>query len=208
MNVLGNSIGQKQNELLQLMDVTEVEQINLNSSIGIQFMPIEGSQDYHWFECVKYSQSLEDSQSILTNLQNDPNESIRDILVIEHPGFNSQEECLPAQPIKHESTFLSGNRREIVLETTNPGWLMISSTYYPGWIALIDGKVVQIYAADIAFQAIQVTAGRHTIQFFYKPLSCYYGAILSGMTFLGIFILSVVNNKKKKEEEHGNQNHK
>jgi hypothetical protein len=208
LNVLNNSTGQKQNDLLQLMNVVGVEQIDLNSKEGTKINPVENSKDYRWYECVEFSQNLEDSQSLLTQQMNDPNENIQNTLVVERPGVTGQEECLPAQPIKYESIFMPGNRKEMFIETAHSGWLMISYTYYPGWIALMDGKEIPIYPANIAFQAVQIPAGRHTIQLFYRPQSCYYGAILSASTLFGILTSFIVNKKKKKEDEHGNKNHK
>jgi hypothetical protein len=206
LDILNNFQGQKQIELLGLMDVVGVEQFNADSRMGIQLNPIEGSQDYQWYECVQISQNVNDSQEMLINLMDDSKQSVQNTLIVEAPEFLEKEQCKPAQPIKYESTFLPGSQKEIIVESSNPGWLMLSSTYYPGWIALMDGERIPIYPGMITFQSVHVPAGRHTIQFFYHPQSCYYGALLSGLTLLGMCVAFLLNKKSKKEEDHGNKN--
>ena len=62
-------------------------------------------------------------------------------------------------------------------------FLYLSDTYYPGWRAYVDGKETKIYRANLAFRAIKVPGGRHTVVFKYVPMSFYIGLAL---TLLGI----------------------
>jgi len=206
LNILEKSQGQNQTKLLQLMNVIGIERFDVNSQSGVQITAVGDSKEYWWYECAIFSKDLADSQTKLINLLNDPKEDIQSKLVIEAPGSSGLEPCSSAHPIHYESTFLSDNQRRIVVDNANPGWLMISSTYYPGWVALIDGKETPIYPAMIAFQSIHVPAGSHTIQFFYRPQSCYYGGLVSGLTLFGIFIAFMLNKKMIKEDKHGNKN--
>jgi hypothetical protein len=66
--------------------------------------------------------------------------------------------------------------------------LVVSDSYYPGWVAKIDGKNTEIYPANINQRAIIVPAGMHIIDFVYRPWSFYVGATISFLTIVGIVI--------------------
>lgn len=204
MDVLNNSQSEKQIGLLRLMDVIEIEELKLDSSMGVQFTPFEESREYNWYDCEKISHDINESQAMLINLLSDPKQNIQNTLIVESPEYTGEEQCDTALSIEYESTYLPGGQKEIKLETKKKGWLLLSSTYYPGWVALMDGERIPIYPGMLTFQAIQVPAGNHTIQFFYRPQTCYYGAILSGITLLGLCGAFLYTNKLRKEEEHGN----
>lgn len=65
----------------------------------------------------------------------------------------------------------------------NDAFLYLSDTYYPGWRAYVDGKETKVYRANLAFRAIEVPKGRHTVVFKYVPMSFYIGLAL---TIVGI----------------------
>lgn len=62
-------------------------------------------------------------------------------------------------------------RVEISVEAAHAGVLVLHDTYYPGWIAEVDGKRVPILRAEVLFRAVEVPAGSHTIVFRFEPLS-------------------------------------
>ena len=49
--------------------------------------------------------------------------------------------------------------------------LALHETYYPGWIAEIDGRQVPILRADVLFRGVEVPAGRHHVVFRFAPFS-------------------------------------
>jgi Bacterial membrane protein YfhO len=66
------------------------------------------------------------------------------------------------------------------------GHVVLLDTFYPGWHAEVDGREQPIRAADLAFRAVAVTPGRHTVRFFYRPTSVLAGGALSLAALLAI----------------------
>lgn len=59
---------------------------------------------------------------------------------------------------------------ELVVRThsAQPGYLVIADTFYPGWEATVDGAPRPIYPANVAFRAVPVDAGEHTVCLRYR----------------------------------------
>ena len=51
------------------------------------------------------------------------------------------------------------------------GLLVLHDTYYPGWIAEVDGKSAPILRADILFRAVELPPGTHRVTFRFAPFS-------------------------------------
>ncbi len=60
--------------------------------------------------------------------------------------------------------------------------LVVSSMYYPGWEATLDGQLTPILRADTAISAVVMPAGDHTVQLNYRPFSYQLGALISVLT--------------------------
>lgn len=60
-----------------------------------------------------------------------------------------------------------------------PGYLVYTSTAYPGWSGRIDGKAVRPVRTNGAFLGLPVPAGKHKVAFVYRPTACRLGAFLS-----------------------------
>jgi len=62
--------------------------------------------------------------------------------------------------------------------------VVISQTHFPAWKAYVDGRPAKIWRANYAFQALEVSAGRHYIQLRYQDRTLLAGAVLSGLGLL------------------------
>jgi Bacterial membrane protein YfhO len=62
-------------------------------------------------------------------------------------------------------------RVELMVSSTTGGLLMLHDTYYPGWIARVDGLTVPIRRADTLFRAVELPPGAHRVTFQFVPFS-------------------------------------
>jgi hypothetical protein len=68
------------------------------------------------------------------------------------------------------------------------GQLILIEQFYPGWRGSVDGRPISIERWNRAFQAIRVPAGPHRVTFEYRPSSVLYGAMISGLSLLGMAV--------------------
>ena len=70
--------------------------------------------------------------------------------------------------------------------TNNPGFLVVSNMFYPGWQATIDGVKTKIVKTNYLLQGVLVPAGEHEIVLSFLPASFLLGLATSvlGITFL------------------------
>jgi len=68
--------------------------------------------------------------------------------------------------------------------TESAGYLVLTDSWYPGWVAWVDGRETPIYRADYIFRAVSLLPGQHTVVFEYHPASLLWGAVISGMSVL------------------------
>ena len=76
----------------------------------------------------------------------------------------------------HQSEF---NQVVLGARASQPGVLVLSQTYYPGWRATVDGRDVPVIPVDIALTGIHIPAGTHEVRFSFRPLSIELGGVLS-----------------------------
>lgn len=78
---------------------------------------------------------------------------------------------------------------KIAARSDQPGFLVISDAYYPGWEARVNGSISEILRANYAFRAVKISAGTSVVEFEYRPLSVYIGAVLTLFAALTAFII-------------------
>jgi hypothetical protein len=89
---------------------------------------------------------------------------------------------------QHQAKIVSTNfaNRKVTIETDSPGQsiVVIAQTYYPAWKAYIDGQPAKLWRANYAFQALEVSGGRHQIELRYEDRMFLLGEFLSGGALL------------------------
>jgi hypothetical protein len=82
-----------------------------------------------------------------------------------------------------------GNGFRINVVMQRPGRVVVSEEAWNGWRAYIDGRRVQMQVANLAFLAIYVPAGSHSIRLVYLPDSFVIGRTISLSTLVLLLIL-------------------
>ncbi|SIO61045.1 membrane protein YfhO [Singulisphaera sp. GP187] len=91
---------------------------------------------------------------------------------------------------------------EVRTESNGPAYLILADTFDPGWSATIDGREVPIRAAYVAFRAVFVPAGAHTVLFRYQPAGFRLGLTITGLGLLAGVALLVWKRSLTLDPEH------
>lgn len=71
------------------------------------------------------------------------------------------------------------NQVQIDAQLSEPGILVLTDAFYPGWKVHVDGKEQKIMRANYLFRAVELPAGNHKVEFIYDPESFKVGLIIS-----------------------------
>jgi hypothetical protein len=134
----------------------------------------------------------EDKAQILKDLL-DPNFQINRIALTADFEFDSNSNSQFPKPSYKR---LTNNHIEVKTESQSEAFLVVLDTFYPGWKATIDSKPAKIYQTNYAFRGVLLPAGRHTVDFIYRPESLIYGAIISLISLLIMTFLFILSKKK------------
>jgi hypothetical protein len=74
---------------------------------------------------------------------------------------------------------------DIEVEAQEPSLVVVAQTYYHNWHATMDGQPTPLLRANVAFQAVQVPAGKHKIHLAYRDRAFEIGAAISIVAWLG-----------------------
>ena len=75
------------------------------------------------------------------------------------------------------------NRVVVRVEAAASGLLVLSDTWYPGWVATVDGKPTPVLRANHTMRAVAVSAGSHLVDFEFRSHSIAVGSVVSLLAF-------------------------
>ena len=82
------------------------------------------------------------------------------------------------------------------------GTLVFAEIYYPGWRSYVDGELVPHGRADYILRAMNVPAGKHTVEFVFDPVSLHVTETIAfvalGLLALGLVAVVVMEARKRK----------
>jgi uncharacterized membrane protein YfhO len=81
-------------------------------------------------------------------------------------------------------------RTEIDAAASEPGVLVVTRSFDPGWEATLDGDEVPLLRVDLAFMGVVMPQGEHRLTLSYRPLSFRAGVWVSGLS--AIVLLGLV----------------
>jgi len=83
---------------------------------------------------------------------------------------NEMSDSGSAQSMKPEKVSLSRSTDRVTIEVDSSGGILtLSETFYPGWVALVDGQERPLLRTYTALRGVQISAGHHVVDFTYKP---------------------------------------
>lgn len=117
--------------------------------------------------------------------------------VIRQPGFDPHREVVIEGPDPPAPTTAKGrvtwqlretDRLRLEVEPEGDSLLVLADTHYPGWEAFVDGRPVAIRQANLAFRAVPVPQGLHSVEFKFRPECSRHGILAS----IGFGLLSLL----------------
>ena len=98
------------------------------------------------------------------------------------------------KPAAHDSVVIREygcNGLLVYVQAAEPGVLVLTDQYYPGWKARVDNNAVEIARVDYAFMGIAVQAGTHSVEFTYMPESFARGLKLMKVALVVIVCFGI-----------------
>ncbi|MEP6652176.1 MAG: YfhO family protein [Myxococcales bacterium] len=73
---------------------------------------------------------------------------------------------------------------ELKVRASGSRILVFSDSYYPGWIADVDGRATPIYRANVTQRAVVVPSGDHIVRFHFRSMTVVVGLWVSLASFI------------------------
>jgi len=83
----------------------------------------------------------------------------------------------------------SPHRVVLTVQLADPGILVLSDTWYPGWYATIDGQATEVLRVNYALRGVYVPGGDHRVEFLFRPPSLHLGAAISCVTLIATVLI-------------------
>lgn len=184
-----------QQSLLDLMDVGVLEFEDASQPYGVRYEARQGSERVRWAPCPRYVADADQALELVLSGQVDFNQ----VVVIERSEPAPSAPCDPGVVKAGAAALLTSDSDQVVIhvEADSPGWLVLSDTWYPGWLAWIDGERVEILPANYLFRGLEVPAGEHQVVFRYQPVSFWLGLVISLVGLAGWGMLWRMHRKQK-----------
>lgn len=74
------------------------------------------------------------------------------------------------------------DRVRVEVDSAREAWLVLAEGHARGWRATVDGAPAPLVRANVVLRAVPVPAGRHHVDFVYRPSPILLGLALSGTT--------------------------
>ena len=92
----------------------------------------------------------------------------------------------------------------LAVSASAPVMLVTNDTYYPGWVAKVDGALTPVSRANGLVRAVPLPSGTHIVEFRFSPRSLILGAWISLLTLaaLVVVVVAISLQERKKRYAH------
>ena len=156
------------------------------------------------------AQIAPDEEAVLAALQQPAFEPLQTVVLMQDGAQPLAAESSPSS-LGAPVSILSYSENEIVLAASaeEPGYLVLSEVWYPGWRATVNGVAAPVLRANYTLRALPVPAGKLTIRLWYAPDSWRRGLALFGVGVLllaGLCLWQVVGGRGRKDQRAQQRN--
>lgn len=113
----------------------------------------------------------------------------------------------PGDPLDDRAVIVLDEPERVRIDCASKGerMLVLADTWYPGWIAEVDGEPQEIHRVNRTFRGVLVPGGVHRVEFRYEPASFRIGAILSLVSVLLVSAAGFISRRRRRTgiEEEG-----
>ncbi len=94
------------------------------------------------------------------------------------------------EPGLMDATIVEYHPERVIIDAalSEPGYLVLTDSWYPGWQVTVDGEPDTVCRADLLFRAVPLNAGEQRVVFHFRPRTHGVGA---GLSVLGLALLVV-----------------
>lgn len=105
--------------------------------------------------------------------------------------------CDPDENFTDKAEIVKYSPNEVLIRAivSAPKFLVLSDSYYPGWLVYVDGIKDKIYKANFVSRAVYLDKGSHLVRFVFDPYSFRLGAGISILTLLGMALFYIVRRR-------------
>ncbi|WP_299825941.1 YfhO family protein [uncultured Pontibacter sp.] len=195
-DVIDRHISQNNMEVYRMLNTRYA--ITGNPQQPVQRVP--GALGNAWFvEQVKPVQSPDEELEALTMFD------AGTTAVIDVNKFPVQKQEFSAENANIELVAYDPNNLKYEYQAAQDGLVVFSEVYYAdGWQAYLDGKPVDHFRANYILRAMQVPAGKHTIEFKFAPKAYFLGntiSLISSIILIVVILGAIAYGVKKKQRE-------
>ena len=134
------------------------------------------------FYCSPFVKNLSNRDSVQVFMNSGEFIAGRDILLEQEPVLRTDTVSGGQYSVRLLSE--TPNRIEVEVTTEGNTYLSVSEMYYPAWKAYVNGKRTEIVPANLAFRAIPLQKGTHTVVMQYQSEFFLAGMIMSIVVLL------------------------
>lgn len=132
---------------------------------------------------------------IVSALNSDAIDTQKGVILEEDPGqiFENTDNYQISELVNKPT------HQKLQIRSQEPALLVANESYYPGWIAKIDGTKTKLFAANINSRAVVIPTVNHVVEFIYESKTIAYSAAISAFALLATLfaILKIGKHKIK-----------
>ncbi|TDA64920.1 MAG: hypothetical protein D9V45_09930 [Chloroflexi bacterium] len=157
--------------------------------------PLKAGPRISWSNCAVWAGSADDAFEMVSDRLAE--DAISGCVVLEGENLIVTDSSGNGQESLTVQTD-SPNRIVLTSNNSDDGWVVVRDTWYPGWVAFVDGVQTPVLRADYLFKAVSVPAGWHQVELEYRPVSFTSGLWISLVSwiFMGLAWLALRQKSK------------